>query len=319
MIAENDFLIPEWPDTLLDVDVVQSRFILEFQSACCLQPADFLGLGRALRVAGRQLFDAQATLADSQWRALFQPTLSDDPVALRKFQKPAPPFVIKIPILRPESFAAGDQIALEVLFVGTGTTLISGFLRSLVHLGSLGLTAGEGRFDVIELHSNGPGASDGLNWRQGEPYDALSCPVLSMSWLLQKERLEERIRLNFNTPTRLMVAGKPLRKPTLQQIFPFMLRRVTSMLYTHCRLEMIDEPVKLLEQVPQVEVIETRLSWSDWRSLSGRKGLSVGGFVGDIVLAGQALESIYWVFVVASLFGVGKGAAYGGGHFKVSS
>jgi hypothetical protein len=318
MASENDFFIPEWPDTLLDVDIVKTRFVLEMKSPCALQPADILGLGRLLRLAGRQLFGPQETLALSQWRALFQPSLSADPVALRKFQKPAPAFVISMPVMQKERFSIGDRFALDVLFIGTGIPLIHEFLRSLNHIGKLGLVAGEGCFEVAELHNAGPGQSESLLWRQGEPLEVLACSVQPLSWLLHQGQVRKQLRLRFVTPTRLMIKGKPLRKPALRKIFPFMLRRVTSMLHTHCQLEVLDDPAPLLERVDELEAVAARMTWLDWRSLPGRQGLSVGGFVGEMSVGGDALQELYWVFAVASLLGIGKGATYGAGRFEFS-
>ena len=177
MAPENDFFIPEWPDKLLDVDIVKARFVLEMKSPCVLQPSDILGVGRLLRAAGRQLSDPQDTLALSQWRALFQPSLSADPVALRKFQKPAPAFVISMPVMQKEFFSIDDRFVLEVLFIGTGIPLIHEFLRSLIHIGKLGLVAGEGCFEVIELLNLEPDQSEGLVWRRDEPLHSLACSV----------------------------------------------------------------------------------------------------------------------------------------------
>jgi hypothetical protein len=115
-----------------------------------------------------------------------------------------------------------------------------------------------------------------------------------------------------------MVNGKPLRKPALRKIFPFMLRRTTSMLHTHCQLEVLDDPATLLELVDQLETVAARMTWSDWRLLPGRQGLSVGGFVGEMSVSGDALQDLYWVFAVASLLGIGKGATYGAGQFELS-
>jgi hypothetical protein len=318
MAPENDFFIPEWPDKLLDVDIVKVRFVIEMQSPCVLQPADILGLGRLLRTAGRQLFDPQDTLALSQWRALFQPSLSTDPVALRKFQKPAPAFVISMPVMQKELLSVGGQFALEVLFIGTGIPLIHEFLRSLIHIGKLGLVAGEGRFEVVELLNVGPAQSEGLVWRQDEPLESLACSVQPLSWLLCQGQVHKQVRLIFTTPTRLMVNGKPLRKPALRKIFPFMLRRTTSMLHTHCQLEVLDDPATLLELIDKLEAVATGMSWSDWRLLPGRQGFSVGGFVGEMSVNGDALQDLYWVFAVASLLGIGKGATYGAGQFELS-
>ena len=116
-----------------------------------------------------------------------------------------------------------------------------------------------------------------------------------------------------------MVEGKPLRKPQLSQIFPFMLRRTTSMLYAHSGIEVLDEPQYLIEKVHHLNVAEVKLQWQDWRFLAGRQGMAVGGFLGEMILGGQALEETYWVFAVASLLGIGKGATYGAGRFVLSS
>lgn len=319
MVAENDFLIPVWPEVLQHVDVVKVRFVLNFVSSCQAQPADFLEVGRALRLAGRQSLDSRDTAAIQQWQALFQPALSDDPVARRKFQKPAPAFVVTMPLMQKKMFKAGDQLGLEVLFLVTSIPLIHDFLRSLVHLGHLGLVAGKGHFEVSEVYSVGSGNSESLAWRQGEPLESLSCSVQSLTWLLQEERIAGNVKLNFVTPTRLIVEGKPLRKPHFTQVFPFMLRRATSMLYAHSGIEVLDDPSELLALVRGLQVVESKLSWHDWRPLAGRQGLVVGGFMGEMVLEGQSLDEVFWVFAVASLFGIGKGATYGAGRFVLSS
>ena len=192
------------------------------------------------------------------------------------------------------------------------------FLRSLIHIGKLGLVAGEGRFEVIELLNLEPDQSEGLVWRRDEPLESLACSVQPLSWLLCQGPVQKQVQLRFKTPTRLMVHGKPLRKPALRKIFPFMLRRTTSMLYTHCQLEVLDDPATLLELVDQFETVAARMTWSDWRPLHGRQGLSVGGFIGELSFRGAALQELYWVFAASSLFGIGKGATYGAGQFELS-
>lgn len=318
MTSENDFFTAEWPDRLVDVDIVKLRFVLEMQSPCALQPADFLGLGQLLRTSGRQLFEAPDTRTAKLWRDLFQPSPSSDPVALRKFQKPAPGFVISMPVMQKELFSIGERLALDVLFIGTSIPLIHEFLRSLIHVGKLGLAAGDGRFEVVELYSQEPDHSHCLVWRKNQPLDSLTCSVQPLSWLLSQEPVSKQLCLRFKTPTRLLIDGKPLRKPQLHKIFPFMLRRVTSMLHAHCCLEVVDDPAALFERLETLEKVATSMSWSDWRALPGRRGLAIGGFVGKMTVGGEAMQDLYWVFAVASLFGIGKGATYGAGQFDVN-
>lgn len=89
------------------------------------------------------------------------------------------------------------------------------------------------------------------------------------------------------------------------------------MVYAHTGVELLDEPSSLLDSVSRIDELETRLSWSDWRAIAGQQDLVVGGFTGEMVLSGQAIGDIYWVLAVASLFGIGKGASYGAGRFKL--
>jgi hypothetical protein len=315
MTPMRDFLYPSWPDMLQSVDVVQARFVLDFLSPCQVRPADFLGMGRSLRLAATQLPGAPGDAAARQRDALFQPALSDDPVARRKFQKPAPCFVVTIPISRETSFDVGDHLELPVLFLGAGIPLILDFLGSLIQLGSLGLVAGAGCFDVTEVYSRGADQTDALVWRQGDPLVPLPCAVQPLAWLLQKQCIPGRLAIEYLTPTRLLVDGKPLRKPRFAQVFPFMLRRVTSMLHAHGGVEVLDDPEQIFPLVREVEMQDADYHWSDWRALPGGQELVVGGFVGRMNISGQVLEELYWVLAVASLLGIGKAAAYGAGRF----
>ena len=317
MIAEKNLLIPDWPDELSEVDIVKARFVLDFVSPCTVRPNDFIRLGSLLRTPGRQSLNPADELAVKQWQALFQPAPSADPVARRRFQKPAPALIMTLPVMQETFIDTGARLECEVLFVGTGVSLIHVFLSSLIHLGQIGLVSGGGHFQITEVYSLAHGQPEKLAWQKDDPLDSLTCAVQPLSWLVSQDRVPDRLTLSYETPVRLMVNGKPLRKPRFGQVFPFMLRRVTSMIFAHSGVEILDEPSSLLESVSRVDELETRLSWNDWRAIAGQHDLLVGGFTGDMVLANQALGDIYWVLAVASQFGIGKGASYGAGRFKL--
>jgi hypothetical protein len=261
--------------------------------------------------------DPADELAVRQWQALFQPAPSPDPVARRRYQKPAPALVMTLPVLQETFIDKGRELDCEVLFVGAGVSLVHLFLKSLVHLGNLGLVPDGGYFQVREVYCIGNGQPEKLAWRHDEPPDSLTFAVRPLNWLVSQDRVSDRLTILYETPVRLLMHGRPLRKPRFRQIFPFMLRRVTSMIFAHSGVELLDEPSSLLASVSRIEQLETRLSWCDWRAITGQKDLVVGGFTGEMVLAGQAIEDIYWVLAVASLFGIGKGASYGAGRFKL--
>ena len=222
-----------------------------------------------------------------------------------------------MPVMQKTYIDRGQRLECEVLFIGNGVQLIHIFLDSLIQLGHLGLVSGGGHFEVTEVYSLSNGQPENLAWRQDDPLDSFTCAVQPLNWLVSQERVPDRVTIAYETPVRLMADGKPLRKPRFSQVFPFMLRRVTSMLFAHAGVELADDPSCLLESVARIEESETRLSWNDWRVIAGQQGLVVGGFTGEMVLSGQAIEDIFWVLAVASLFGIGKGATYGAGRFSL--
>lgn len=302
-------LVATWPDALRRVDFARLKFSLDFTAPCRVQPALFLDLGRLLRLTARQ--------ATGRRTELFRSELSDDPVALRRYQKPSQAFVVHMPLTQEQTFDCGDLLNLEVLFLGTGIPSIHVFLERLIHLGQLGLVDGQGQFEVTGVHNVSQGQTDGAVWSSPEPLAELSPAVMSLDWWLETHLPQQSpLTLEFLQPTRLLVDGRPLRRPGFAQVFPFMLRRVTSMLHACCAVEPEIDPRFLLEKAAAVDVLSRRLRWQDWRPLASHRQ-TIGGFVGSMELAGEALEEILWVLATATLFGLGKSASYGAGALQL--
>lgn len=319
--AENSVAVPicpVWPDSLARVDLALLRFNLEFLSPCPLDLAGVLGLRRSLRLSARQVLGERGQDGLAHYRALFEPDLSADPVALKKFQKPSPPFVLRPQPDRARALEPGEGMGLDVLFLGGGIASIEHFLAALVRLGRLGLIQGEGRFEVTDvLSSDLSGAQRSLS-PAGRPAP-LAPDVLSVGdWLDHHLPRSQPVRLDIVTPARLLVDGRPLRQPRFDQVFPFMLRRVTSQLHAHCNLELDLDAEYLLSLARSLEV-RTDLRWLDWRTLPGPAGgQNLGGFLGAYWLSGEDLDTLLWVIALAGLLGVGKSAAYGAGQMFLS-
>jgi hypothetical protein len=266
------------------------------------------------------LHAAAKVLPQTRRAALFNPALSSDPAALRRYQKPAPPFALRPAPGWSGEYQEGDRIALDVLFLGTGTLAIGDFLAVLQALGESGLTPGEGRYEVALAQSLG---NDG-KWRDLWRGSLSSTePVLELlrldQWLESKWPAAWPIVFELTTPARLVAGGRVLRRPRFRQLFPFLLRRVSSMLHAHCGLEPVDDPARLIEAAAKVESEWLESHWFDWRSRMGcDEPESLGGCMGRLRLDGAELEDVLWVVLLATLFGVGRGAAYGAGSCRLS-
>ncbi|NJC87757.1 MAG: CRISPR system precrRNA processing endoribonuclease RAMP protein Cas6 [Desulfuromonas sp.] len=303
---------PIFPSQLAEAEFAMVRFGLDLLSPCTLDLGNLLGM--------RSLLHAAAGVLPQHCRAtLFEPLPSSDPEALRRHQKPSPGFV-----LRPDSQLVGehhegDRLEFEVLFLGTGTLAISDFLAVLQALGERGLVPGEGRFEVVLVKGLGADGEWRRLWRSVRAEIDLAPELIRLDqWLDQIWPDTLPVILELTTPTRLVAGGRVLRRPRFCQIFPFLLRRVTSMLHTHCNLEPVAEPALLKEASASTESAWLESGWIDWRG--GREvdePDKVGGCVGRLRLSGPGLEDVLWVVLLATLFGIGRGAAYGAGRLAV--
>jgi len=286
------------------------HFHLEFLERIQLPIERLLRLRRDLSTAGRQV------LGD-RFPALFDPSLPTDPVALRRHQRPGPPFVLRLSPQQAGAYDVGDRLSLTVLFWGAGIQMLGEFALVLQRMGQIGLHRGEGNFELVEIEAVDAGDNSHRIW-SGGAFAGLSPPVNDLRWWLEAFAEVDAIVLEFVTPARLISRSRPLFRVDFQQMFPFVLRRVSSIFYFHCGAEIFGEVSALLSAVEHVVEVDNRLSWQDWRTLEGSDhSQELGGITGSIVLGGDSLQGLLWILRAGSLMNLGKGSSYGGGSYRL--
>jgi hypothetical protein len=311
----------EFPPRFREFEFARAHFLLEFQEPFHLARGILLRLRKDLHRAARmsELAGEGEVPKGNRFAALFDPPLTSDPVALRRFQRPGPPFVLLPPPGLEEDFLEGDILDLPVIFLGNGIRLLGDFARTLKTLGNIGLHRGEGRFELSAIEVRDV-AGRRLNlWQEGQRLDSLAPAISDARWHMEQGGMPlHSLCLEFLTPARLLSGGRPLFRADFGRLFPFILRRVASMAHAHCGVELIDDPGRLLAAAREVRELDNRLVWEDWRLLEGPGGSQdLGGLGGHLVLGGEALNDIFWVVYLGSLLNLGKSAAYGSGQFRV--
>lgn len=292
------------------IEWVRACLRLEFQEPFFLTVEHVLRLRRNLRQAARQ----GANLALADFVMLFDPPVSTDLFAQRRYQLPGPPFVIHPPSGLPRLLAAGEQVEVPVILLGRGAYLLRELCRVWQSLGTRGLHRGEGRFELVAVEAEDLAGNRAPIW-EGERSAPLPLVLTRVDWWLDGPPQAAEVSLSFSTPARLLSNGRPLFRPTFETLFPFVLRRVTSMVHAHCDVELIADPAPLLAAARQVVVVDNGLRWRDWRSLEGEESRQdLGGVMGRLVVSGDGLPEILWVLQFGSLLNLGKGAAFGAGH-----
>jgi hypothetical protein len=299
-------------ELLSDAHMAKVEFHLEFLSPLDLKPETILQLRRELVTAAK--FSAADELV-----AYLDPGLPDDPYARRLFQKPSPPFVIEVPEGGAKNLGPGDHLRITVRFFGNAGSNIVKFARLLQSVGEKGLFKGEGRFELDMIVGRDQAGNQQLLWRGALLPSTLSAPLINLQWLCE-ERLAESAgaTLRFITPARLMSDGKPIFNPCLENIFPFILRRVTSMLYCWSGIELVDDSAEIISAAKRLHAACQDLRWQDWRQLNGdRHQVELGGLVGNLEIDEPLSDPVKTFLILGELMHVGKGAAYGAGQYAL--
>ncbi|WP_432820986.1 CRISPR system precrRNA processing endoribonuclease RAMP protein Cas6 [Trichloromonas sp.] len=300
------------------IEFIKAYLRLEFQDPYVLTVETLLRLRRNLRQAAKQVELLPAGLNGLAFDALFDPPVSPDPFARRRYQLPGPPFVIHPPLNLPLPAVIEGALQLPVVLFGQGTHLLRELCLAFQALGVRGFHRGEGFFELSAVDAEDLSGNRTCIWRQGGR-TPLSVPLLNAGWWLDSFSAAPQICLQLHTPARLLSDGRPLFRPGFSALFPFIMRRVTAMVHAHCGQELVDDPGFYILACQQVRELENSLGWRDWRSLEGDgRRQDVGGVVGALTLSGGALQDVLWLLRLASLLNLGKGAAFGAGHLTIS-
>lgn len=302
----------KYPAQLQQVEFSQLQFVLQFEEEYRFSPATCLQLRRELwQLAERLQVGPDRSAA---YRTLLKPPPFADPVARRRFRIPAPGFVITPPVAAEVDLEAGDELKLTVQFIGHFRSQAPLFIELLAALGPRGISFGAGRYTLLTVSNVLTPDAPQLLWRSDTPTVELNLPFQDLGWWLDRQPCGTELRLDVDSPLRLLQQGRPLFELTFDRLFPFVLRRVSSMLFAwgNCELETV--PADLLAAGKAVKQIDSALSWSDWRVLEGDPGSQgIGGLLGQLSLQGQELLEIGWLLQLLRLFNLGKGASYGAG------
>jgi hypothetical protein len=239
----------------------------------------------------------------------FSQSMSDDPVAVRRYQKPPLPFAFSLPLL--------TQLPNRGAIVEVGLTLVgSAVQHAAVYLDAFQLALSRfgpaSRFAAMPLKAvsiDYYGARS-LLWEKGEDVCADHLVLLSMEGLQQTCTLSpDAVTLHISTPLRLMKEGMPLRDLTFSPLVRHLFRRISALAYYYCDYEMDEDFRWLAERSTDIRCTMADFHWQDVRgSFSGTLGR--GTFCGEL--------SEYLPFLLLGQFvQCGKGAAYGFGNFRV--
>jgi len=309
-----------FPAELDRVEYVKLYFHLEIRSSFTLPLYGLLQLRRQLFQALKTFSAEQGEEFSGQLKRLLQPDFSADPVLRRQVQKPPPAVVFSPESTQHGLFEPQQRMVLPVVFIGSEINTIDPFICLLQQLGRQGLYHNTGQFVVEGVEAEDGSGLRTMLWFSGKSAPPLTPPVNHLSWWLERQPcLSDSLELEVVTPLRLLRQGKPLFKVDFTDMFPYLLRRVTALLASYSRFELIADSSHLIAMAKRVKLLENHLVWNDWRTLKHeQRGQNLGGLLGHLKITGDELTELLWILQLGTLFNFGKGAAYGAGQYRLN-
>ena len=303
-------------------EFVKLRYRVRLLEEIDLDLATLLRLRRNFRAAGQYMLASGPTTGTgiNRFSALFSPPIAEDPSARQRFQRSGAAFVLQPDPQSCRHYSRGELLTFPVVLWGGQQERIVDLARVFQALGQRGLRYDAGRFELIEIAGQDSSGSYANLWRQGEALEQVQSPLRDADWWLSTLPAGvQSVALHFVTPARLLKNQRPLFQADFVTLFPFILRRVTSMLYAHCRIEPVDDAGALLELAREVTVAENQLQWQDWRQLGPDAAHQhpLGGIMGSVQLHGAAVEDLFALLELGTLMTLGKNAAYGAGQYRL--
>ena len=307
-----------YPAAVKRLEYVKIYFHCRMVAACDLPPLALLQLRRELLRALAGLCE-QSEAFRSRLKELIQPGVSPDPLQRSRIQKPAPAMVVSPDLSFHGPIEPGRRLVLPVLLIGSGIMALEPLVRLIEELGRNGLYQGRCKFTLEALESEDNSGLRAMLTSAGGNQGALTPPINELGWWLERQaEVPDPVQIRFVSPLRLLRQGRPLFKADFGDIFPFILRRVSSLLAAHSGEDFSEDAAALIQQAAAIDTIENRLTWCDWRTLRGsRQAQPLGGLQGSLTLAGPGLSELAWVMRLGQLFNVGKGAPYGAGQYSL--
>lgn len=248
------------------------------------------------------------------------------------------PFIYE-PSDKNQTYKPGDILWFDLALIGSSVLYLPYVIFAVYQMGKIGFGRNRYPFELklafcqqcpsdiepIEQKNATPNNSDNHHdWQliyDGETQQILFNP---QPLLLQQngppELPTDKIKLTFQTETRI-VFGKALAMEfSFRQLVFKMLRRVLELAYFYAPEQDVNWEFRdLLEAADNIAITNSNIRWHDQTRYSNRQNRKhkLGGFVGDIILKGN-LSPFWNLLKYSQVVHVGKGATFGLGKIEIA-
>ncbi len=229
------------------------------------------------------------------------------------------------------NLSPGDELVFDLLLVGRAVEYMPYVIYAVSEMAKRGLGANRVPFDlsqvaVVDEHGSVQTIYSGGGQRITVPSQATK----TLSELIQS-RVEQlrsmdmlylnELRLNFQTPARIRVDGDLQQALTFQLLVRNLLRRISFLAAVHGSGRLDVDYRTLIDLASSVKTRTSGLRWRDWERYSNRQRvkMNMGGFVGSIEYAGEAIQEFLPLIIAGETLHIGTGTTFGLGRYAIEA
>lgn len=210
----------------------------------------------------------------------------------------------------------GERITLDINLFGHGNRYVSYLVHALERAAQQGVGRGRGSLQLSAVEQ-----ADGAAWQTiYQPGSALTpLPVAAAA----VPALPERVRCVLETPLRLRINNHYIGPAEFraEYLLVHVLRRASQIVAHHSDVP-FDADFRALKTLAQaVEPIERDLRWLELSRWSQRQqeALQIGGLLGQMSFAGEAIETFWPLLWLGQWLHAGKNASMGQGRYRLEA
>jgi len=235
-----------------------------------------------------------------------------------RIASPPHPFVIEPPLTTKTAFPQGASFDFNLLLFGEVNNNLPYFIYAFDQMGKIGIgkkiNGSRGKFTLKEVRQG-----ERIIYSEAEQKlkTTDSLEMLSIPDSKDYPKGTFHLKLTLETPLRLKFENRLKADLPFHVLVRAMLRRVSSLLNCYGDGEPALDYRGLVKRAETVQIVDTNLSWFDWKRYSHRqdKSMLMGGMVGSVIFEGKIGEYLPLIEFCTKVH-LGKQTSFGLGKIK---
>lgn len=235
-----------------------------------------------------------------------------------RIASPPHPFVIEPPLTTKTAFPQGASFDFNLLLFGEVNNNLPYFIYAFDQMGKIGIgkkiNGSRGKFTLKEVRQG-----ERIIYSEAEQKlkTTDSLEMLSIPDSKDYPKGTFHLKLTLETPLRLKFENRLKADLPFHVLVRAMLRRVSSLLNCYGDGEPALDYRGLVKRAETVQIVDTNLSWFDWKRYSHRqdKSMLMGGMVGSVIFEGKIGEYLPLIEFCSKVH-LGKQTSFGLGKIK---